>query len=103
MTKFIKVSFEFEDTPLARQHLAHALQDESWLNKSVHPELHIGLGMIELEALFIVSKALGEHGAVAIQEMVKPLPIKVVSKDVGVKHEASVKVSAVASKIQEKK
>lgn len=63
MSSLTKVLFAFDDTPEARRELAAALEDASWLDKRLHPSLELGFGMIEREALFILAKATGQHGA----------------------------------------
>ncbi len=59
----IRVTFAFEDTPESREHLSHLFDDESWLRR---PDLTIGVGLLEREALFILTKAISEHGAIRL-------------------------------------
>ena len=63
MPEMVKVLFLFEDSPIARDTLARALEDLDWLDKEKRPTLEVGFGMMEQEALFILSKATGQHGA----------------------------------------
>ncbi len=57
-----KVLFAFEDTDESRRVLAAALEDASWADKKLRPTLELGFGLIEADALFILTKAL-QHGA----------------------------------------
>lgn len=102
MAGLVKVLFAFEDTPTARRTLAAAMEDPAWEDKSKRPVLEVGFGMVEQEALFILSKALGQHGArvlvvaapkvqakdeVSVVEKPKPEAAKPTKRDVPVKKE----------------